>query len=106
MKYVENPVLSDPNDIYYCGYGCTWDEDLNGNRYRKLYHPEITERYHDDWPEGLKKGDVIPHSKPDVQHLVNNLNRKRLDQQFEKSKKNATSFNPIKWILEAMAIWV
>lgn len=75
MEYVSNPVLSDPNDIYYSGYGCTWDEDLNGNRYRKLYHPEITECYHDDWPEGLKQGDVIPDSKSDVRHLVNSLNR-------------------------------
>jgi hypothetical protein len=36
-KYVDNPVLDNPDDIYYqCG--CTWGVDKNGDRYHKKYH--------------------------------------------------------------------
>lgn len=36
-KYVDNPVLEKPEDIYYVA-GCTWGVDKNGDRYHKKYH--------------------------------------------------------------------
>ena len=57
--YIDNPKLNKPNDIYYEGCGCTWDTDLNGERYWKLYHPDITRGYYNN----LKLGDRIPKTK-------------------------------------------
>ncbi len=58
--YINSPKLNKPSDIYYEGYGCTWGEDLNGERYWKLYHPTITKgRYYNN----LKLGDRMPKSK-------------------------------------------
>jgi len=53
--YIDNPKLNKPSDVYYTGCGCTWAEDLNGERYWKLYHPVITGYIHN-----LKIGDKIP----------------------------------------------
>lgn len=36
--YIDNPRLANSDDIYYMGAGCTWGEDLDGNRYWKRYH--------------------------------------------------------------------
>lgn len=35
-EYVYNPLLSNKEDLYYEGCGCTWGIDLNGDRYHKL----------------------------------------------------------------------
>jgi hypothetical protein len=52
--YVDNPVLDNPNDIYYT-CGCTWGVDKNGDRYHKRYHTiNSPEKYN-----YLSHGDII-----------------------------------------------
>lgn len=54
--YINTPKLIHPNNIYYDGYGPTWDTDLNGERYWKRYDPSICSnlRY-----AGLKFDDIV-----------------------------------------------
>lgn len=56
QNYVDNPVLKNPNDIFYTGCGATWDVDDNGNRYWKRYNSSSisNERY-----SHLSHGDII-----------------------------------------------
>ncbi|MFT5450607.1 MAG: hypothetical protein ACI9N9_000084 [Enterobacterales bacterium] len=46
--YTDNPRLENENDIYYEGCGTTWDVDLDGKRYWKLYHPVLSKFSDDD----------------------------------------------------------
>lgn len=34
--YIETPVVTNPDSLYYTGCGCTWDTDDNGDRFRLL----------------------------------------------------------------------
>jgi hypothetical protein len=54
--YVDNPILKDPDDLYYTGSGATWDTDSDGNRYWKRYHPlkTIGDQY-----RHLNYGDIV-----------------------------------------------
>lgn len=36
VVYTNIPNLKNKEDLYYSGCGCTWDIDLDGNRYYKL----------------------------------------------------------------------
>jgi len=56
LKYTDNPRLQNSNDLYYTGYGCTWDTDLDGNRYWKRYHPSITKNSEN---KNLTYGDIV-----------------------------------------------
>ena len=59
--YIDIPCLKNKDDIYYVGCGCTWGEDLDGNRYWKLYNSKFIPR---GWGsngeyDNLKKGDIV-----------------------------------------------
>ena len=69
-EYTDNPRLSNPDDIYYSGCGCTWDTDLDGKRYWKRYSQFITAG---DGRSGryshLSHGDII-NEKARIKKLV------------------------------------
>ena len=52
MKYIKNPRLSNPEDIYYQG-GCTWGIDLDGKRYYKIEKPPYVQTAKDTLLKGL-----------------------------------------------------
>jgi len=61
--YTREPVLNNPNDIYYEGYGCTWDIDKNGKRYWKILTEEQLKEtllYMPDYLEMVEKSYVRP----------------------------------------------
>lgn len=59
IEYVDNPVLKNPDDIYYSGCGTTWGKDDNGDRYWKRYN-KFGKRFSDkeQYPH-LNHGDII-----------------------------------------------
>jgi len=63
LDYIDNPRLKDPSEIYYEGVGPDWGIDLDGNRYYKRYHDQITEcfymRFGGRSPYNLYTGDII-----------------------------------------------
>ena len=52
-RYVSNPEVSHERDLYYTGYGCTWDTDINGNR----YHKRMTQRQYDEFMGDMRRID-------------------------------------------------
>jgi hypothetical protein len=59
-EYVTNPRLKNPNDVFYEGVGPTWDVDVNGNRYHKIYDPEFITFHIDKFKGKVKPGHTIP----------------------------------------------
>ncbi len=63
LDYIDNPRLKDPSEIYYTGVGADWDIDLDGNRYYKRYHSQITESFYLQFgkvsPYNLSNGEIV-----------------------------------------------
>jgi hypothetical protein len=67
-KYVLNPRLENPDDLFFDGAGPNWDEDLDGNRYRKIYDPKKISG-HDVLEDKLEPGCTVPSDYTDLPFL-------------------------------------
>ena len=70
--YTNKPRLKTKDDIYYTGCGCTWDEDLDGKRYHKLYHPCLT---NNPSYNHLNFNDIVDDEARIIQSIKNRNNK-------------------------------
>mgnify|MGYP006989396774 CR=1 FL=1 len=68
-KFVLNPRLKNPDDLFFDGAGPNWDVDLDGNRYRKIYDPKKITSNYDVLECTLEPGCTVPSDYTDLPFL-------------------------------------